>query len=84
MKIEITACVIVKNEAKNIGAWLACMAQFADEIVVVDTGSTDETTDIVRSFAAHGKRARLYAFPWTGDFSAAKNFALGKAHGNWI
>lgn len=84
MKIEITACVIVKNEAKNIGAWLACMAQFADEIVVVDTGSTDETADIVRRFHSHGKRARLYVFSWTGDFSAAKNFALTKAHGNWI
>lgn len=84
MKLKITACVIVKNEEKNIGAWLACMAQFADEIVVVDTGSTDETEALVRRFSAHGKRAQLFAFPWTGDFAAAKNYALSKAHGNWI
>ena len=53
MKIEITACVIVKNEAKNIGAWLACMAQFADEIVVVGggelkhRGSTEEIFPLI-------------------------------------
>ena len=77
--IKLTACVIVKNEEKNIGSWLRCMEQIADEIVVVDTGSTDATKSLVRA-----SRAQLYDFAWTGDFAAAKNFALSKAHGNWI
>ena len=41
--MKISACVIVKNEEKNIGRWLNNMRQIADEIIVVDTGSTDNT-----------------------------------------
>lgn len=77
--IKLTACVIVKNEEKNIQSWLSCMRQLADEIVVVDTGSTDRTLEILQR-----EGIRPYSFPWTGDFAAAKNYALSKAHGNWI
>ncbi|SDG77697.1 Glycosyltransferase involved in cell wall bisynthesis [Selenomonas sp. WCT3] len=77
--IKITACVIVKNEEKCIGRWLESVEDYADEIIVVDTGSTDRTVEMVK---AH--KAQLYSFAWTGDFSAAKNYALEQATGNWI
>lgn len=77
--LKITACAIVKNEAGNISRWLDNMQQIADEIVIVDTGSTDETVDIVRQ-----RNIEPYYFSWCNDFSAAKNFALSKATGDWI
>lgn len=77
--ITISACVIVKNEAKNIGRWLACMRRLADEIIVVDTGSTDATIAL-----AKGGGAKVFSFAWCDDFSAAKNYALEQAHGEWI
>ena len=77
--IKITACVIVKNEEKCIGRWIKSVQSYADEIIVVDTGSTDRTVAIVKE-----NRVNLHTFPWTGDFSAAKNYALDKATGDWI
>ena len=77
--MKITACVIVKNEEKNILYWLANMQRIADEIVVVDTGSTDRTRDLLRE-----KGIAVYPFTWQGDFAAAKNFALQQAKGEWI
>lgn len=77
--VKISACVITKNEAKNIGQWLDCVRQLASEIVVVDTGSTDETVAL-----AEKGGARVEHFTWIDDFSAAKNYALDKCHGDWI
>lgn len=77
--MKITACVIVKNEERNIKTWLDGVEPLAQEIIVVDTGSTDNTREIVQA-----SRAKLYEFPWINDFSAAKNFALDKATGDWI
>ena len=77
--IRVSACVIVKNEAENLPRWLAGMRRVADEMIVVDTGSTDDTAAIA---AAAG--ARVISFPWRDDFAAAKNFALDQARGRWI
>lgn len=77
--ISLAACAIVRNEAGNIAAWLACARQFADEIIVVDTGSTDDTVDILRS---HGIKPIEMA--WQDDFSLAKNVAIEAAHSDWI
>ena len=77
--IQISACVIVKNEAENLPAWLRCMQQAADEIIVVDTGSTDDTVAIAKAGGA-----KVYDFAWINDFAAAKNYALSKARGKWI
>ncbi len=77
--MKVTACVIVKNEEKNIITWLTGVEKLADEIIVVDTGSEDNTEALVKQ-----SRASLYHFPWINDFAAAKNFALDKATGDWI
>jgi len=77
--VNISACVIVKNEAENLPRWLECMQVLADEMVVVDTGSTDDTIAIAKQAGA-----KVYEFPWCNDFAKAKNFALSKAKGKWI
>lgn len=78
-RMKISACVIVKNEEQNIGRWLANMQQIADEIVVVDTGSTDATLDILTKAGVEP-----YHFAWCSDFAAAKNYAIQQATGDWI
>ena len=79
MAIKISACTITKNEEKNLPSWLKCMQEVADEIIVVDTGSTDATVDIAQK--AVGK---VYHFKWINDFAAAKNYAIEQATGDWI
>ncbi len=77
--MKISACVITKNEEKNLPLWLDSMKRVADELIVVDTGSEDGTVE-----AARKGGAKVFFFPWIDDFSAAKNFALEKATGEWI
>ena len=77
--MRISACVIVKNEERNLPLWLDSMSRIADELVVVDTGSTDRTVEI-----AEAAGVRVEYFPWVDDFSAAKNFAIEQAAGDWI
>jgi glycosyltransferase involved in cell wall biosynthesis/Flp pilus assembly protein TadD len=72
-------CLIVKNEERHLPRCLESIRGLADEIVVVDTGSTDGTREIAR---AHG--ARVADFEWRDDFSAAKNFSIEHATGDWI
>jgi tetratricopeptide (TPR) repeat protein len=75
----ITACLIVKNEAKHIARCLQSVKSVVDEIVVVDTGSTDETVAIAESFGA-----KIGYYEWTNDFAAARNVSLSLATGHWI
>ena len=77
--MKISACYIVKNEAKNLGKSLASLGDNIDELIVVDTGSTDNTKGIAQAYGAD-----LYDFPWQDDFSLARNFALDKAKGDWV
>ena len=77
--LKISACTIAKNEEKNIGRWVENVRSFADEIIVVDTGSEDQTREITRTVGAS-----LYEFVWCDDFSEAKNFALDQCHGDWV
>ena len=77
--LKISACTIAKNEEKNIARWVENVRTFADEIIVVDTGSEDQTREITRTVGAS-----LYEFVWCDDFSEAKNFALDQCHGDWV
>jgi tetratricopeptide (TPR) repeat protein len=75
----LSVCMIVKNEAANLAKCLRSIRPVADEIIIVDTGSTDHTKDIAVIFDA-----KTYDFEWVDDFAKAKNFAISKACGEWI
>lgn len=77
--MTISVCMIVKNEEKNLAACLDCLTGIADEIVIVDTGSTDATKEIAAKYTD-----KLYDFVWVDDFSAARNFAFSKAGMDYI
>jgi tetratricopeptide (TPR) repeat protein len=72
-------CMIVRDEEHNLGACLESAADLVDEIIVVDTGSTDRTRDVARRFGA-----RVFDFPWVDSFAAARNESLRHATGDWI
>ncbi|WP_339220141.1 glycosyltransferase [Paenibacillus sp. FSL H8-0332] len=76
---RISLCMIVKNEADNLARCLRSVRGAVDEIIIVDTGSTDATCSIARSFGA-----RIIDYPWNGDFAAARNAGLALAQGTWI
>ena len=76
--IKIAACVIVKNEERDMVRWLDNAAVYADEIIVCDTGSVDATRDIVAEAAKKNDKIKLFDFEWADDFSLAKNFAVEK------
>lgn len=78
-KVYLSQCMIVKNEEDNIERALSWGKGIVKEQIVVDTGSTDRTVELAEKMGA-----RVYHFEWTDDFSAAKNFAISKARGNWI
>lgn len=72
--LTLSICMIVKNEADVLERCLTCVDGIADEIVVVDTGSTDGTPEIARRFTPN-----VYYFDWCDDFAAARNFSFSKA-----
>ncbi|MBP3475995.1 MAG: glycosyltransferase [Lachnospiraceae bacterium] len=75
----ISVCIIAKNEEKRIEKCLASIKPYDFEIVVVDTGSSDQTKTIAAKYAD-----KLLDFTWCDDFSAARNFSLYSASNNWI
>lgn len=77
--ITVSLCMIVKNEEKILARCLDTVADLADEIVIVDTGSEDATKEIARRYTD-----KIYDFRWTDDFSAARNFAFSKAEMEYI
>lgn len=78
-EIRLSLCMIVRDEEKYIDQALSSIAGCVDEIVVVDTGSMDETKKTAMKY-----NASVYDFEWTNDFSAARNFALEKSSGDYI
>ena len=76
---RLTVCVIAKNEERFLAQCLASVRGLADQVVVVDTGSTDRTVAIAREAGAE-----VHHFAWGDDFSAARNVALSHARGLWV
>ena len=78
-KDTVSLCMIVKNEAEYLAKCLKSVESVVDEMIVVDTGSTDSTKQIAEIFGA-----KVYDFKWTDDFSEARNFSISLAKGDWI
>ncbi|CUH96255.1 hypothetical protein P22_2345 [Propionispora sp. 2/2-37] len=79
MMLTVSACVIAKNEEENIVRCLQSVKEIVEEMIVVDTGSTDDTVEIAREMGA-----KIFHYTWQNDFAAARNFALDKVKGDWI
>ena len=79
MVANISLCMIVKNEEAILATCLRSVADLVNEIIVVDTGSRDQTKAIAARFGD-----RVHDFAWVNDFSAARNESLRHASGEWI
>ncbi len=77
--ITISLCMIVKNEEDVLARCLDCVQNLVDEIIIVDTGSTDRTKEIARRYTT-----RIIDFPWNDDFSAARNLSFSHATMDYI
>lgn len=78
MNKTISLVMIVKNEERHLRRCLESVVNYVDEIIVVDTGSTDQTQRIAVEF-----QAKVYEYTWGDDFAAARNFALDKSTCDW-
>lgn len=77
--IKISLCMIVKDEEAVLKRCLKSAKKVADEIVIVDTGSSDNTINIAKQFTEH-----VYSYLWQDDFAAARNFAFSKGTGDYL
>lgn len=77
--ITISVCLIVKNEEKVLARCLESLKDIADEIILVDTGSSDNTKTIAEEY-----NCKIYDFKWIDDFSAARNYSFSKATMDYI
>ncbi|MED0674309.1 glycosyltransferase [Aneurinibacillus thermoaerophilus] len=78
-KAKVSLCMIVKDEEQHLPACLESVQSLVDEIIIVDTGSTDRTVAIAKKYGA-----KVFHKPWEDDFSKARNVSLKKATGDWI
>jgi len=76
---SLSLCMIVKNEQHNLRQSLSAVVDLVDEIIIVDTGSTDKTTEIAKEF-----NTKIFHFVWNDDFASARNFALQQATCDWV
>ncbi len=76
---KLSLCMIVKNEEKFLPGCLESVKNIVDEIIIVDTGSTDRTVEIAKNY-----NAKIFKFEWKNDFSIARNESIKHATGEWI
>lgn len=79
MEIKLSACTIARNEARNIVKSINSYKEYVDEIVIIDTGSIDDTVEVAKKAGA-----KVLNYEWVNDFSEAKNFALDNCSGDWV
>lgn len=79
MKNTLSLCLLVRNESANVGKAIGSFESLVDEVVVVDTGSEDDTREVAQS-----QGARVLDFPWRDDFAAVRNFLFSQARCDWI
>jgi tetratricopeptide (TPR) repeat protein len=77
--MDLSFVAIVKNEAQNLARCLESVKPYVDELVIVDTGSTDETIAIAQQYGA-----KVSHFEWCDDFAVARNYALSLVSGAWV
>lgn len=77
--VQLSLCMIVRNEAENLSRCLQSVSGIVDEAIVLDTGSTDLTVQVARSLGA-----QVYETAWQNDFALARNECLGHAQGEWV
>lgn len=77
--IPISLCMITKNEAAKLNRCLDAVKDLPLEIIVVDTGSSDNSVEIATKYTEH-----VYHFDWISDFAAARNFSISKASNDWV
>ncbi|MBV9124103.1 MAG: glycosyltransferase [Planctomycetes bacterium] len=77
--VRLSLCMIVRDNARTLEACLTSIRPWVDEMVVVDTGSTDATPQIAERLGA-----RVFSFPWCDDFAAARNESFRHARGRWL
>lgn len=77
--ITLSLCMIVKDEEKNLNNCLSSCSSLFDEIIIVDTGSTDRTKEIAKKYTNN-----IYDFKWCDDFSKARNYSFSKATKEYI
>lgn len=76
---DLSVCIISKNEEENIEKCLRAITPLQSEIILTDTGSTDNTVEIASKYTKN-----IFHFDWCDDFSAARNFCAARASNNWI
>lgn len=77
--MKLSFCIITKNEAHQLGDCLRTVRELVDEMIVVDTGSTDGTPEVAKNMGG-----RVYEFSWCNDFAAARNAGLKYVTGDWV
>ena len=77
--MDLSLCMIVKNEEAALPQVLTSVKNIVDEMVILDTGSSDRTVEVAQDYGA-----RVYHFEWCNDFSLARNYALQYVQGKWV
>ena len=80
----LALCMIVKNEEQYLPYAIASVIKYIDELIIIDTGSTDKTIEIAEAFCKQAKQGMVIQMPWKHDFALARNVSQAPAKSDWI